>query len=147
MSLHRATLFVLACLFTAGMTSVASAGCCGWGVQAPVTYAPAGCGGCGTPTAAIVYAQPVAPEPPPMPVVASSWGTGCGCGGSVAYAAPTMIAPAPIYVVNQGPDYTGPGIMVPYRTWTPAAPYIGAGGYPYMHGYGYGYGRGYGYGY
>jgi hypothetical protein len=79
-----------------------------------------------------------------MPVVASSWG--CGCGGSVAYAAPTVIAPAPIYVVNQGPDYTGPGIMVPYRTWTPAAPYIGAGGYPYMHGYGYGRGYGYGYG-
>lgn len=153
MSLHRATLFVLAALFTAGMTSVASAGCCDWGVRAPVAYAPVayGCGGCGTPPAAIVYAQPVAPPPPPPAPVAVSpwaWGTGCGCHRSVVYAAPavepTPIAPAPIYVVNQGPDYTGPGIMVPYRTWSPTASYITPGAYPSLRGYGYGYGYGYG---
>lgn len=141
MSVHRATLFALAALFTAAMTSVASAGCCGWGVQAPGAYAPAACGGCGTPSAAIVYAAPVAPAPPP--VVVSGW-TGCGCGSYVAYAAPavevTPVAPAPIYVVNQGPDYTGPGIMVPFHTWAPAAGYVGPGAYPYLPGrYGYGY--------
>jgi hypothetical protein len=145
MSLHRVSLFVLALLFTAGMTSVASAGCCGWGVQAPVAYAPAdyGCGGCGAPTAAVVYAQPVAPAPPPVAMASWGWGTGCGCHRAVVYAAaaePTLIAPAPIYVVNQGPDYTGPGMMVPYRTWSPGAPYIGPGAYPYLPGYGYGYG-------
>ena len=60
----------------------------------------------------------------------------------------TPVARAPIYVVNQGPDYTGPGIMVPYRTWTPAASYVTPGAYPYVPGYGsgYGYGNG-GYGY
>jgi len=152
MSLHRPTLLVLAVLFSAGMTSVASAGCCGWEVQAPVAYAAVaygGCGGCGTPTAATVYAEPVAPAPPPAPVAVSpwAWGTGCGCHHAAVYAAvaaePTLIAPAPIYVVNQGPDYTGPGIMVPYRTWPPAASYITRGAYPYVPGYGYGYGYGY----
>jgi len=153
MSFHRTTLFVLAALFTAGMTSVASAGWRGWGVQAPVAYAPAGCGGCGTPSVAIVYAQPVAP--PPVPVAVSTWSGGCGCGcgcrGLFSYTTPalepTPIAPAPIYVVNQGPDYTGPGIMVPYRTWSPAASSIAPGAYPYVPGYGYGYGYGHRYGY
>ena len=66
MSLNRIVLVGLATLFTAGISSAASAGCCGWGAAAPVAYAPvsyasAGCGGCGTSTAAVVYAQPVAP--------------------------------------------------------------------------------------
>lgn len=144
MSVHRAVLFVVAALFTAGMTSVASAGCCGWGVQAPVAYPSFGCGGCGAPTAAFVYAQPVAPLPPPAPVV-STWAWGGCCQRSVVYAAvpavePMAIAPAPIYVVNQGPDYTGPGIMVPFHTWTPSASYVTPGAYPYRPGYGYGYG-------
>ncbi len=148
MSHHRVVLAVLATLFTAGISSAASAGCCGWGVAAaPVTYAPvayasAGCGGCGTPTAAVVYAQPVAP------VVYGGWG-GCGhCGGGFVSYAPAVeaiaIAPAPIYVVNQGPDYTGPGIMTPYHTWMPSASYVVPGSYPYRAGYGYGYHR-YGY--
>ena len=64
MSVHRAILFAITALFTAGMTSIASAGCCDWGASAPIAYAPTGCGGgCGTPTAAIIYAQPVAPRP------------------------------------------------------------------------------------
>lgn len=54
------------------------------------------------------------------------------------------LAPAPIYVVNQGPDYTGPGIMVPFHTWAPAASYVVPGSYPYFRGYAY---RGYGYAY
>jgi len=138
MSLHRASLFAITALFTAGMTSIASAGCCGWGVTAPIAYAPAGCGGCGAPTAAIIYAQPVAPAP----VIVSTWNTGCGCQQPVVYAAPT-----PIYVVNQGPEYAGPGLMVPYRTWSPAAAYGPESEYPYVPGYGNGNGNGHGNGY
>jgi hypothetical protein len=143
MSVYRASLFVVAGLFTAAMTSAASAGCCGgWGVQAPIVQTPlvygsTGCGGCGTPSAAIVYAQPVAPAP--APVIATNWG--CGCRRTFVYAATpaievTPVQAAPIYIVNQGPDYTGPGIMVPYHTWAPAGGYVGPGAYPYFHGYG-----------
>jgi hypothetical protein len=127
MSVHRAVLFVLAALSTVCMTSAASAGC----------------GGCGTP----VYARPVIVAPPPRPVFVHTWwhtcGCACSCRGFYGYAAalePTPIAPAPIYVVNQGPEYSGPGIMVPYHTWTPAVrayPY-GYGRFRYRH---YGYGR------
>jgi hypothetical protein len=45
MSLHRTALLIIASLFTVGMTSVASAGCCN-----TVVYR---CGGCGS------YEQPV----------------------------------------------------------------------------------------
>jgi hypothetical protein len=154
MSLHRAMFFVLGLLFTAGMTSAASA-CCGWGPQAPFAYAPAGCGGCVTPTAAAVYAAPVAPAPPPVawrtwPRRTWAWGTGCGCHRAYVYAATpaltlTPIAPAPIYVVNQGPDYTGPGITVPYHLWRTGS-YIAPGSYPYVSGYGYWHRYGYRYG-
>lgn len=146
--MSRVAFFALVALFTAATTSIASAGCCGWGVQAPITYAPAGCGGCGAPSAAIVYAAPVAPAPPPV-AVGWGWGAGCGCHRAFVYAATpaiqvTPVAVAPIYVVDQGPDYTGPGIMVPYHTWTPSASYVVRGSYPYVAGYGY---RGYRYGY
>jgi hypothetical protein len=112
MSLHRVLLFAIAALFTAGMTSAASAGCC--------------CGGCSTPAAAFVYAQPVAPviyylQPVPAPVQVLEV---------------TPVAPSPIYVVNQGPAYTGPGIMVPYRSWSPAPSYGPTSAYPYVPGYG-----------
>ena len=128
MSLHRGMLFALALLFTGGMTSVASAGC----------------GGCGTPTAAIVYAAPVAPAPR-IAWQTWGWGTGCGCHRAFVYAAtPTVtltpIAAAPIYVVDQGPDYSGPGITIPYHLWTTGS-YIVPGTYPYYwhrHRYGYG---------
>lgn len=146
MSVHRAGLFVAAALFTAAMTSAASAGCCGWGswgvqapiAQPPIVYGAAGCGGCGAPSAAIVYAQPVVPAPSP---VINTWGTGCGCHHTFVYAATPAIEvmpiqPAPIYVVNQGPDYTGPGITVPYHTWAPAGGYVGPGAYPYVRGFG-----------
>lgn len=137
MSLHRISLLTMAALFSLGMTSIASA-CCGV-AYAPVGFVPVvpapiyvgGCGGCGS-TAAIVYAQPVAPTP--LPARPYSWGAGCGCGQS-------------LYVVNQGPDYTGPGIMIPYRTWSPAAAYGPAYAYPYVGGYGYRYGYRYGYHY
>ena len=68
-----------------------------------------GCGGCG----------------------GGGWSGGCGsCGNSVAYAAP--------YVVNQGPVYSGPGLSVPYATYSPEASYAPATDYPYVPGYGYG---------
>src|SRR5580704_10145731 len=92
MSFHRAILVALATLFTVGMTSFASAGCCGWGYSAPVVYQSApvygGCGGCGGPTAAAVFAQPVAPAPIAVGVAVTPFGgpccgwNGCGdCGG------------------------------------------------------------------
>jgi hypothetical protein len=57
---------------------------------------------------------------------------GCNCGRSVAY------VPAPLYVVNQGPEYSGPGMMIPYRTYSPAAAFAPAINYPYIaHRYGY----------
>ena len=161
MSLHRVTLVALATLFTAGMTSAALADCCGWGSPAHVIYAPSyyssgcggcapvayappvqpapiyvnGCGGCGAP--APIYVEPVAPAPAPVVSWGAGWGTGCGCGRSVAYApvaAEPPVVPAPMYVTDQGPDYTGPGVMIAYRTWAPPTTY------PYISG---GYGRGY----
>ena len=138
MSLNRVVLVGLAAVFTVGMTSFASAG--GWGWNS-------GCGGCSAPSAAIVYAQPVLPAPPPVTV---GWTTGCGCGHrSVVYVAPpiepTPIAPAPIYVVNQGPTYEGPGITVPYHTWTPVSAYGPVTEYGYRRHVGYGHRWGYGF--
>ena len=89
MSLHRVIFVALATLFTVGMTSFASANCCGWGYSAPVTYAPVyggygGCGGCGAPTAAAVFAQPVAPAPIAVSAAVTPFGGPCcswnGCG-------------------------------------------------------------------
>ena len=154
MALHRVALLFVAALLTAGMTSAASA-CCGYGVRAPVVYSHWGCGHCGAhfwgcgrcglPTAAAVYAEPVAPAPVPV-AWTSGCGCPCGCRGIFSAFGPTIavtpIAPAPIYVVNQGPEYTGPGIVVPYRTWTPPLAYYGP---RFRYGYGYRY-RGYGFG-
>lgn len=150
MSLYRVVLVGLAAVFTVGMTSLASAGGWGWGGGWGSGWGSGwGCGTCAAPSAAVVYAQPVAPLPPPVTV---GWTGGCGCGHqSVVYAAPpiepTPIAPAPIYVVNQGPAYEGPGITVPYHTWTPVSAYGPVIGHRYGgYGYGYGYRRHFGYG-
>jgi hypothetical protein len=149
MSLYRVVLVGLAAVFTVGMTSFASAGGWGYGGGWGGGWGSGfGCGGCAAPSAAFVYAQPVAPLPPPLPVVTGGCGCGCGCGHqSVVYAAPpiepTPIAPAPIYVVNQGPTYEGPGITVPYHTWAPVSGY----GPVVRHGYGLGYGYGHHFGY
>jgi hypothetical protein len=196
MSFKRVNLVALAAFFSIGMTQLASACCGGWGYGAPVAYAGVGygggCGGCGGPTAAAVFAAPVAPTPVVAaavyaePVVAApiyvnrvvptgfggpccgfngcgncgyggdwsggcgscggGWGGGCGGCGVTAYAAPSL------YVVNQGPVYAGPGLTVPYQTYSPEASYVPATDYPYVPGYGYGgayprpyYGAGYGY--
>jgi hypothetical protein len=47
------------------------------------------------------------------------------------------IPPAPIYVVNQGPDYTGPGLMVPYRVYGPDAGAAPPTAYSYVAGEAY----------
>jgi hypothetical protein len=154
MSLHRVLLAGLAAAFTVGMTSMASAGGWGWGSGwGGWGGGWGGCGTCGSPSAAVVFAQPVAPLPPPPPPAGVGWTTGCGC-HSVVFAPPfgpalepTPIAPAPIYVVNQGPEYSGPGIMVPYHTWRPTPGYGPAFGYPHRPHFGYGYHYRYGVGF
>src|SRR5579862_7671129 len=166
MSFQRSILVAIATLITIGMTQVASAqnGCggCGTVAYAPIIYAtpiaPApiavGCGNCGAPVTccapsiATTYAEPVA-----------QWGGGCGgygggygggynggCGNCGVPAVYTT--PAPLYVVNQGPAFEGPGLMVPYHSYAPTAEYAPPPAYPpYAGGYGGGYAGGYGGGY
>jgi hypothetical protein len=124
-------------------------GTCGVQAYAPIVYAtpvaPApinvGCGVCGTPTAAVTFVPPVAPMPAPV-----AWNpcNTCGvpapvmnpCNTCGVAATPVYTQPAPLYVVNQGPDYTGPGIVVPYRTYAPQAEYAPPPYYPgYPHRY------------
>jgi hypothetical protein len=206
MSLYRVIFVALATLFTIGMTSMASANCCGGGYSAPLAYptvAPigygGGCGTCGAPTAA--YAAPIAVAPSPIYInnalptpfggpccgmggcgdcltyapagcgscgsagyggAPVAWGGGCGgyggcgsagwggggcghcgavsyggcgnCGGaSVGYA----VGMPSMYVVNQGPVYSGPGMSIPYSTYSPEAAYAPATDYPYAAGAGY----------
>jgi hypothetical protein len=193
MSFHRVVFVALATLFTMGMTSMASA-CCDWGYSAPVTYAQiapvayggyggyGGCGGCGAPTAALVYAQPVAPAPIAVNTCCGgtawggtsywgnsgccgngwtsnwntcgncgqvSWSVGCGNCGAVGWGGGgwgggwtpgrcNNCGASPLYVVNQGPVYSGPGLMQPYATYSPDTAYAPASNYPYVPGYGYG---------
>jgi hypothetical protein len=68
-------------------------------------------------------------------------GGGCGgCGGCSATFGYHPVAPSPLYVVNQGPEYSGPGLMVPFGTYSPATNRAAPGAYPYVAGRGYGYG-------
>src|SRR5262249_32808670 len=99
MSLHRATLVVLATVFTAGLASAASAGCCDSGYSAPAVYASSGCGGCGTSYAPVTYVQPA-----PVAYASSGCG-GCGAPAQVVYVAPapvTYVAPQPAPVATWG---------------------------------------------
>jgi hypothetical protein len=164
MSFHRAILVASATLFAVGLSSAAFAGCGGCGFEAPAVYAP--------PIYAQpipVYAIP-APLPPPAvvapaPIAVDHWDTGgCGtfggCGGGCGFggcggfssflgfnscncARAVGYTPSPLYVVNQGPEYTGPGMMVPYQSYSPGAAFAPAINYPYV-GPRYGY-RGPGY--
>jgi hypothetical protein len=133
MSLHRSIFVAVATVFAVGMAPSAYAQCCGGYAPAQVYTAPAPCGGCGTPVyAPIVYATPVAPAPinvgcgacgAPAPVTWNSCNT---CGVQT----PVYTQPAPMYVVNQGPDYSSPGVMVPFRTYAPPAQYAPPPYYP-----------------
>src|SRR5580704_9925105 len=141
----------------------------------PIAPAPiaVGCGNCGAPVTccapsiATTYAEPVA-----------QWGGGCGgCGAQVGYGGygggysgygggyggygggynsgcgncgvpAVYTTPAPLYVVNQGPAFEGPGLMVPYHSYAPPVEYAPPPAYPpYAGGYAGGYGGGYGGGY
>jgi hypothetical protein len=157
----------------------AQTGCggCGTVAYAPVIYAtpiaPApiavgtGCGNCGAPVTCCAFAQPVAPV--------AQWGGGCGgCGAQAVYGGvagygggyngggysgcgncgvpAVYTTPAPLYVVNQGPAFEGPGVMVPFHSYAPPAQYAPPPAYPpyadapeegYEGGYAGGYGGGY----
>ena len=116
--LGAATIAAAASLFSAG-TAFANCYSCGPSViyQAPaVTY-----------SAPMVYGHAYeAPMVYPAPV---QYSPGCGCA-----------AHAPMYVVNQGPEYSGPGLTVPYGTYSPGTNLAGPAQYPYVAGPGYGYG-------
>lgn len=161
MVFHRAILVASAIFLAPGMSAAALAGCGGCGFEAgPAAYAqpfypePA-------PVYAEPLAIP-APVPPPVavapaPLAVDHWDTGgcgtlggclggfggcgggfggcgsgllgfngCNCGRSIGY------YPSPLYVVNQGPEYTGPGLMLPYGTYAPAAAYAPGINYPYV---------------
>ena len=151
---YRVGLAVLGTLAALTIASSANAGCCGGcggcgggyavTVEAPVAYAP--------PPPPVAYAPPpvayapppVAYAPPPVvlapaPIAVDHWdtggwgwnggcGCGCGCGRSVVYA----VAVQPFYVVNQGPVYSGPGLMIPYGTYSPQVGLAVPGEYPYI---------------
>jgi hypothetical protein len=115
MSFRRTIIVALATVFMVAMTSLASA-CCvpvasGTNSPNPVPLAPAP-----------IYVGPWSGgwSLTPWSFGASLVGSGgCGCCGCGA-------APSPFYVVDQGPDFTGPGIMRPFATYTPAIsfPYV-----------------------
>ncbi len=153
MSFHRSIFVAVATVFAVGMAPSAFAQCCGY--APPVYAAPAPCGGCGSVYAPIVYATPVAPAPigvgcgtcgtptaavtfvPPVaPTPVPAWND---CGACVApppvtwnpcntcgIQTPVYTQPAPLYVVNQGPSYSGPGVMVPFHTYGAPAQYAPA---------------------
>ena len=78
---------------------------------APVAQWSGGCGGCGAPVGYGGY---------------GGGDSGCGnCGVTAVYT-----TPAPLYVVNQGPDFEGPGVFVPYHSYAPPAEYAPAPDYP-----------------
>ncbi len=163
MLFHRAILVASTTLFAVGLSSAALAGCGGCGFEAPAASAPPVYA-----QPAPVYAIP-APLPPPAvvapaPIAVDHWDTGgCGtlggCGGGCGFggcgfnsflgfnscncARAVGYAPSPLYVVNQGPEYTGPGLMVPFQSYSPGAAFAPAINYPYI-GSRYGY-RGPGY--
>ena len=125
MSFLRTTLMASAAVFTFGMTSMASA-CCDGAYYAPV----------------VPYPTPAVPTPvAPAPIWVGPWSGGwnplnsfgpwVGCCGGVPIP-PPWGTPSPLYVVNQGPEYSGPGLMVPYGTYSPATNLAAPRQYPYV---------------
>jgi hypothetical protein len=134
-----------------------------------------GCGGCGGSFAVaqpvvvqqpvvvpqpILVEQPVVVQPAPVMVAAApiavdhwdtnGWGGGCDswhpCGSPVGYYTNPSFTPAPAYVVNQGPVYSGPGVMLPNGAYSPLAGVADPAAYPYVGRPGYRAGPGYAYG-
>jgi hypothetical protein len=93
-------------------------GCCGgwssnWSSCCGAVSWSVGCGNCGV-----------------------GWGGGWGAGWTPGRC--NTCGVSPLYVVNQGPVFSGPGLMQPYATYSPDAAYAPAADYPYVPGYGYG---------
>ena len=152
MSFHRTILGACVAVFATAFASGAFAQCCGVvAVGPPVAVAPPVV----APVAVVqeviqpVLAVPqVVPAVPiaPAPIAVDRWDTngwGCGgCGGyggyggcgGYGYGYRPMAAVAPFYTVNQGPAYTGPGVMVPFGTYSPATGLAAPGAYPYIAG-------------
>jgi hypothetical protein len=166
MSVYRTILVACAIACVTVFTSAAFAQCGGCGAVAvvpvqPVLVQPV------VEVQPIVVEPAVVPVVPvaPAPIGVSCWDTngfcgggcgggcgcgggGCGCGGGgcggCGGCSSTFgyhpVAPAPLYVVNQGPEYSGPGLTVPFGTYSPATNVAAPGAYPYVAGRGYGYG-------
>ena len=156
MSVYRTILMACAIACVTVFTSAAFAQCGGCGAVAVVPVQP-------VLVQPVVEVQPIVVEPTvvpvaPAPIGVSCWDTngfcgggcggGCGCGGGgcggCGGCSSTFgyhpVAPAPLYVVNQGPEYSGPGLTVPFGTYSPATNVAAPGAYPYVAGRGYGYG-------
>lgn len=41
-------------------------------------------------------------------------------------------APSPIYIVNQGPEYSGPGFFIPFKTYSPTTGLAAPRQFPYI---------------
>ncbi len=103
---------------------------------APVAQWGGGCGGCGGQVGYGGYGAQVGYGG--YGGYGGGYNGGCGnCGVPAVYT-----TPAPLYVVNQGPAFEGPGLMVPYHSYAPSAEYAPPPAYPpYGGGYGGGYAR------
>jgi hypothetical protein len=146
MSFKRITLVALATLFCMVLPSLASA-CCE--ARAPLGYpafvpvgpvAPVGFANCFGCVAPAISGTPVAPAPIAVSGVVSPFGGPCcgwyGCGncgwgwsGWSSWSGGVGVPfgpPSALYVVNQGPTYSGPGIVVPYKTYSPDTAYAPA---------------------
>jgi hypothetical protein len=150
MSFHRTIVGLCTAVFATLFASTVFAQCCGGIAVVPMV----------TPVAVVQEViQPVMavqPVIPAVPIVAApiavdgwdtnGWGCGGGCGGCGGGCGGFGAAMAPFYTVNQGPAYAGPGMMVPYGTYSAATGLAAPGAYPYIGGPRYGYGPRFGYG-
>jgi len=155
MSFKRITFVAFATFFSVASASLALA-CCeardSLGYPAFVPVGPVGpvgfanCFGCVAPA---LNGTAIAPAPIAVSGVVSPFGGPCcgwyGCcfwgagwNGWSAWSGGVAVPfgpPSALYVVNQGPTYSGPGIVVPYKTCSPDTAYAPAADYPYIPGY------------
>lgn len=144
MSFYRVALVALAALFSVSMTSFASAHCCHPGHH--FHHHHHACGGCG-PVLAPIQPQPIAVDHWDRGGYSACGGCGAwmGCGGCASWHGcggcaswhhrhHHHVAHVPIYLVDLGPDFTGPGIMEAYRYWSPTAGAANPAEFPYIAG-------------
>lgn len=153
---------LLATLFSSAAFAGCCGGCggCGGAYVVGYTYAPAIPVAPPVVYAPVPVPAPVAPIPiAPAPIAVDhwdtggwggwngwgggwngwgNWGGGCGCCcnrglfTSGYFGGPAV---APIYIVNQGPQYSGPGIMIPSLNYSQG--FAATGAYPYVGRYPY----------